>query len=308
MKKTISILLVLVLVAVSAFATPTIGGRFGVKYTYTYGSGDNGLTAGNRNYMTLTDSNDYWSIYFGSQGYQYGTYNAYATLNLDKMLADAGLTLPEELSLSADIGVNGLYAGYAYIDAAGNDSWYLPLATESTTPFGLTVGYKGWSLYAAAGLETDKKSFGVSVQGTVTDGVDVQAAYSQEVNAVSASFGVDVAKLASLDFALSAGAYAELYFDDMSTNKYVGGLTAGFDALSAYAEFISDSGSMSLNGGAGYKFNKIFSAGISGGVGDFSDAANTWSVGGYAQASLSGVATRLTVSNKKVEVRTQFNF
>ncbi|MDD4007355.1 MAG: hypothetical protein PHO44_05175, partial [Sphaerochaetaceae bacterium] len=150
--------------------------------------------------------------------------------------------------------------------------------------------------------------FGVSVQGTVTDGVDVQAAYSQEVNAVSASFGVDVAKLASLDFALSAGAYAELYFDDMSTNKYVGGLTAGFDALSAYAEFISDSGSMSLNGGAGYKFNKIFSAGISGGVGDFSDAANTWSVGGYAQASLSGVATRLTVSNKKVEVRTQFNF
>ncbi len=36
MKKTISILLVLVLVSAAAFATPTIGGRFGIKYTYVY--------------------------------------------------------------------------------------------------------------------------------------------------------------------------------------------------------------------------------------------------------------------------------
>lgn len=308
MKKTISILLVLVLVSAAAFATPTIGGRFGIKYTYVYSSGNNGVTAGNRNYMTLTDSSDLWSIYFGGQGYQYSSYSAYATLNIDKILATAKITLPEEMTLSADVGVNSLYAGYAYIDAAGSDAWYLPLATESTAPIGITVGYKGWSLYAAAGLEHDKKSFGLSVSGAVVDGVDVQAAYSQEVNAVSASFGVDIAALAKMDFSLSAGAYAELYFDDMTNNLYVGGLKAGFDKLSAYSEFVYDSGTMSLSGGANYAINSMFTVGADGGISDFSDVANNWSVDGWVQVKMGKVASRLYASNKNIEFRTQFSF
>lgn len=306
MKKTLCVLLALVLVAGIAFAAPTFSGRFGVRYTYTYDGG--AMASADRNYMTLTDSSDVWSLSFQGIGFDYGTYDAYATINLDKVLAAADVKLPVTVALN--VGTDGQSANYAYIDPTGADAWYLPLATESDRPFSVDVGLMDGkvTVTAAAGIETGKRSFGFNVYATVTDGVDVQAAYSQEKNAMSASTGVDVAALAGLDFGLKAGGYTEIYLDDMSNNLYIGGLSASVDAASAYAEYRNDKGVNKVYAGVGYKLSDIFRVGAGFSCSDLSDFANKWDANGYVRADLAGVRAYLSVGAKNAYTYLQFTF
>ena len=306
MKKTLYVLLTLVLVAGNVFAAPTFSGRFGVRYTYTYDGG--AVVSADRNYMTLTDSSDVWSLSFQGIGFDYGAYDAYATINLDKVLAAADVKLPVTVALN--VGTTDQSAGYAYIDPTGADKWYLPLATESDRPFSVDVGLMDGkvTVTAAAGIETGKRSFGFNVHANVTEGVDVQAAYSQEVNALSASAGIDVAALAGLDFGLKAGGYTEIYLDDMSKNLYVGGLSASVDAASAYAEYRNVAGVNEVYAGVGYKLSDIFRVGAGLSCSDLSDFANNWDANGYLRADLAGVRAYLSVGAKNAYTYLQFTF
>lgn len=260
--------------------------------------------------MTLTDSNDVWSLSFQGVGFDYGGYNAYATINLDKALAAADVELPVTIALN--VGTDGQYAGTAYLNPTDVliSTWALALATESVRPFSVDVGLMDGkvTVTAAAGIETGKRSFGFNVSANVIEGVDVQAAYSQELKAITASGKVDVAALAGLDFGLKAGGYAKLMLDDMKTSNYAGGVSGSYEAISLYAEYRNWAGVNKVYAGVGYKLSDIFNVGADFSCSDLSDFANKWNVGGYVTASLSGIKANLTVSAKGISTYMQFKF
>lgn len=283
MKILLSIAIVAMIAMATVFASPVFSGRFGVKYTFE----TDVLKSDDRNYMTLTDSNDIWSISFQGTGYNYHRCDASATIDV----------------------AAGQYENYvyAYPNSMVDNYYELGLATSSDRPFALSAGYNGCTAIVVAGIETDKSAVGFDVTGTILDGVDVEAVYSTEgEGAAQTSVMVNVEKLSDLDFTAKVFAYDFFDLEDSENNKYPTALNLGYGPVSGSVEYRNVAAKNGLWVKAPYKVNSLFSVGAGVNASNLTEAGDTLGFNVNATVKISGITTYVEVFKTALTTYTQF--
>lgn len=314
MKKILSIALIAV---TTVMASPVFSGRFGVKYTYTYETGT--ITAGNRNYLYLSDSSDLWNLELQTIDVEAGNdllgdgggYSGYATINVSEGLKTLNVELP--VSLDVSIGKTGQYADFVYTDPNSKvgDYWDLGLTTKSNAPFAVSVGLNGWTATVAAGIETDKQAIGVDVTGTLFNGVMLEAAFSTEDEfKLQASALFDIGKIADLDVTAKVSGFGFFDFSDSANNKYIAAVNLGYKALSGSIEYrnIQVIGENGLWAKASFKVNDMITLGGGVNVSDLANFGDTLGFNANDSIELNGITTYIEASNKAITTYTQFTF
>ena len=264
MKKTLSILLVVLLATTSLFAGVNLKGRIGFGHTIGFDGtttagdylGDGKAVNGGR-FQVLVDS-DYVTGEIrdgGARAQITGT----ATIKLSAILNDGfGLELPVNVKvLAGNQSFTSSYA-YGYADPTDREDNLALNAARTSMPAGVVVSYGNVATVNVYGSITagDRKAL-AEIQLAPVNGVKVQAAYALNNggNNLQASALVDVGALAKADFALTVSGQIIANTEDFSTAAYYAALTGGVKDASAYAEYVSKAGVSTVNLGAGYKIN-----------------------------------------------------
>jgi len=322
MKKGIIVLLITVLVATSVFALD-FHGNFRAGYKFDFGDSVKisdvnrlgGLSG--RFYITSGAEGEGWTLNLWApvfdctekKGY-YGYYSPIAALLTVDYSAVLGL--PEDASVQLMLGDNDGFSIYVpYLDPTASSYNYIS-SEGSGIVTGLAFGYKNYSI--AGAIDPDEVS-GIVYANADFDFVSVGAGaqFMEDVLDVEAGFVFDIAKVAKLDNA-SAKISALYQFakesEDKSHDLYVA-VTGGYDALSAYAEFIAalTSKNYDLNAGLSYALTDSFSVGADGAF-EF-DGDKAMSGAGWAKYKLNGVTYQAWVgysSNVYAKAQVTLNF
>ena len=305
MKKTLSILLVVLLATTSLFAGVNLKGRIGFGHTIGF---DGNTTAGDYlghgsaenggRFQVLVDS-DYVTGEIrdgGARAQITGT----ATIKLSAILNDGfGLELPVNVKvLAGNQSFTSSYA-YGYADPTDREDNLALNAARTSMPAGVVVSYGNVATVNVYGSITagDRKAL-AEIQLAPVNGVKVQAAYALNNGAdnLQASALVDVAALAKADFALTVSGQIIANTEDFSKAAYYAALTGGFNDASAYAEYVNKAGVSTVNLGAGYKINAE-KLPVSLGAGVSLDNFDALKVGASVSAStsFSNISTQLKV-------------
>ena len=305
MKKTLSILLVVLLATTSLFAGVNLKGRIGFGHTIGF---DGNTTAGDYlghgsaenggRFQVLVDS-DYVTGEIrdgGARAQITGT----ATIKLSAILNDGfGLELPVNVKvLAGNQSFTSSYA-YGYADPTDREDNLALNAARTSMPAGVVVSYGNVATVNVYGSITagDRKAL-AEIQLAPVNGVKVQAAYALNNggNNLQASALVDVAALAKADFALTVSGQIIANTEDFSKAAYYAALTGGVKDASAYAEYVNKAGVSTVNLGAGYKINAE-KLPVSLGAGVSLDNFDALKVGASVSAStsFSNISTQLKV-------------
>lgn len=316
MKKTLSILLVVLLATTSLFAGVNLKGRIGFGHTIYFDGtttagdylGDGSAVNGGR-FQVLVDS-DYVTGEFrastgagadyipvdGARSQVTGT----ATIKLSAILNDAfGLELPVNVNvLAGNQSFTSSYA-YGYADPTDREDNLALNAARTSMPAGIVVSYGDVATVNVYGSITsgDRKAL-AEIQLAPVNGVKVQAAYALNNggNNLQAGALVDVAALAKADFALTVSGQIIANTEDFSKAAYYAALTGGVKDASAYAEYVNKAGVSTVNLGAGYKINAE-KLPVSLGAGVSLDNFDALKVGASVSAStsFSNISTQIKV-------------
>ena len=305
MKKTLSILLVVLLATTSLFAGVNLKGRIGFGHTIGFDGtttagdylGDGKAVNGGR-FQVLVDS-EYVTGEIrdgGARAQIVGT----ATVKLSSILNDAfGLELPVNVNVLA--GNQSFTSSYAfgYADPTDREDNLALNAARTSMPAGVVVSYGNVATVNVYGSITsgDKKAL-AEIQLAPVNGVKVQGAYALNNggNNLQAGALVDVAALAKADFALTVSGQIIANTEDFSKAAYYAALTGGVKDASAYAEYVNKAGVSTVNLGAGYKINAE-KLPVSLGAGVSLDNFDALKVGASVSAStsFSNISTQLKV-------------
>ena len=305
MKKTLSILLVVLLATTSLFAGVNLKGRIGFGHTIGFDGtttagdylGDGSAVNGGR-FQVLVDS-DYVTGEIrdgGARAQITGT----ATIKLSSILNDAfGLELPVNVNvLAGNQSFTSSYA-YGYADPTDREDNLALNAARTSMPAGVVVSYGNVATVNVYGSITagDRKAL-AEIQLAPVNGGKGQAAYALNNggNNLQASALVDVAALAHADFDLTVSGQIIANTEDFSKAAYYAALTGGINDASAYAEYVNKAGVSTVNFGAGYKINAE-KLPVSLGAGVSLDNFDNLKVGASVSAStsFSNISTQLKV-------------
>lgn len=305
MKKTLSILLVVLLATTSLFAGVNLKGRIGFGHTIGFDGtttagdylGDGKAVNGGR-FQVLVDS-DYVTGEIRNGGAR-DQITGTATIKLSSILNDGfGLELPVNVNvLAGNQSFTSSYA-YGYADPTDREDNLALNAARTSMPAGIVVSYGDVATVNVYGSITsgDRKAL-AEIQLAPVNGVKVQAAYALNNGAdnLQASALVDVAALVKADFALTVSGQIIANTEDFSKAAYYAALTGGVKDASAYAEYVNKAGKSTVNLGAGYKINAeklpvSLGAGVS--LKNFNDLKVGASVS--ASTSFSNISTQLKV-------------
>ena len=305
MKKTLSILLVVLLATTSLFAGVNLKGRIGFGHTIGFDGtttagdylGDGKAVNGGR-FQVLVDS-DYVTGEIRNGGAR-DQITGTATIKLSSILNDGfGLELPVNVNvLAGNQSFTSSYA-YGYADPTDREDNLALNAARTSMPAGIVVSYGDVATVNVYGSITsgDRKAL-AEIQLAPVNGVKVQAAYALNNGAdnLQASALVDVAALAKADFALTVSGQIIANTEDFSKAAYYAALTGGVKDASAYAEYVNKAGVSTVNLGAGYKINAE-KLPVSLGAGVSLDNFDALKVGASVSAStsFSNISTQLKV-------------
>lgn len=305
MKKTLSILLVVLLATTSLFAGVNLKGRIGFGHTIGFDGtttagdylGDGKAVNGGR-FQVLVDS-DYVTGEIRNGGAR-DQITGTATIKLSSILNDGfGLELPVNVNvLAGNQSFTSSYA-YGYADPTDREDNLALNAARTSMPAGIVVSYGDVATVNVYGSITsgDRKAL-AEIQLAPVNGVKVQAAYALNNggNNLQAGALVDVAALAKADFALTVSGQIIANTEDFSKAAYYAALTGGINDASAYAEYVNKAGVSTVNFGAGYKINAE-KLPVSLGAGVSLDNFDNLKVGASVSAStsFSNISTQLKV-------------
>ena len=305
MKKTLSILLVVLLATTSLFAGVNLKGRIGFGHTIGFDGtttagdylGDGKAVNGGR-FQVLVDS-DYVTGEIRNGGAR-DQITGTATIKLSSILNDGfGLELPVNVNvLAGNQSFTSSYA-YGYADPTDREDNLALNAARTSMPAGIVVSYGDVATVNVYGSITsgDRKAL-AEIQLAPVNGVKVQAAYALNNggNNLQAGALVDVAALAKSDFALTVSGQIIANTEDFSKAAYYAALTGGINDASAYAEYVNKAGISTVNLGAGYKINAE-KLPVSLGAGVSLDNFDALKVGASVSAStsFSNISTQLKV-------------
>ena len=267
MKKTIAIMLVLLIALSTVFAGVTFSGSFRQGVTLTVKDGEATFaprrTQGGRLNITAKDENGLWSAKLNSAT----TTNANdklqgsATINLDKALKEADIDLPFAVALT--LGTSELRAPLsAYLDDSGfySDSYY-NIRPATGEMIGATLTY---DKYAKVQVMTPitTEQFVVSALSEPIDGVKAAFGYSKAAASdkgyIIATANADAQKLLDLDFDVIASGLFIMNLDNESAPIQINAELKGeYEDAEVYVEYrYNFNKSMGLYAGAGYDISK----------------------------------------------------
>ena len=334
MKKTISLLLVVLLASACLFADVSLTGELGFGYKVNFnGNVENkdylnlGSTYGGRFKIKLasdyvngelrmdainvgpdsTDpafNTDKWTITTGVRQ----PINAYATVKASKLVEDT-------LSVSLPVAVE-LYVGnqsfstsynWAYLDPQDNEDNIKLNAPRSVMPIGASVSYDKYVTVSAWGSFTTGSQLGlVEAKVSPVDGIRASVAYginqAAGTNNFQAAALVDVKTLADLDFDLAVSGQIIANVNNFAKGAYYATVAGGYKSVSGFAEFIRKSEKNNLYAGLSYalpaeKAPTTLSAGLA--LANLADVTVGASVGATTQLANITLNVKLGVDNFK---------
>lgn len=256
MKKTLTVLAVLLLVSAAVFAAPAFSGTFGYGYKFGFdGSIENNDYLGdsdsqNSGYAYLKTTLDYISLDLRASTVRGDGLLVTGTVDVTKMLNDT-FSLEIPVTLKAKVGNQAFSADdtFAYNVGGSDDDEISMNGTRESMPIGLSVGY-GDLVTVNGGVDfvSENKTGLLEVLAVPVEGIKAQLAYAfGQTNELTdgvytsdlqAAGLVDVKALAGLDFDLAASGYFEADVENFKDSFMVkGSITGGYANLSGYVEY-----------------------------------------------------------------------
>lgn len=306
MKKTISVLLVVLLATACLFADVSLTGELGFGYKVKFnGDVENsdylnlGSTYGGRFKIKLGSDYVNGELRMDAIDTTGGTIttgvrqpiNAYATIKASNLINDVfNLSLPVGIELYVGNQSFSTSYNWAYLDPQGNEYNIGLNASRSVMPIGTAVSYDKYVTLKAWGAFTTGYEKGLlEAQVAPVDGVKAMIAYGinqdGKDNFQTAAL-VDVKTLANLDFNLAVSGQIIANTNKFEDASYYAAVTGGYKAVNGYAEYIYKGKKSNLYAGASYsiaseKAPTTLSAGI--GLVNLEDVSVGASVGATTQ-------------------------
>lgn len=261
MKKTISLLLVVLLASACLFADVSLTGELGFGYKVNFnGEVENndylnlGSTYGGRFKIKL--ASDYVNgelrmdkITLDPSKLSFTTgvrqpINAYATVKASKLVEDTfSVSLPVDVQLYVGNQSFSTSYNWAYLDPQDNEDCIALNSDRSVMPIGAAVSYDKYVTVSAWGSFTTGYQLGlVEAKVSPVDGIRAAVAYGINQKAGTNNFQaaalVDVKTLADLDFDLAVSGQIIANVDDFANGAYYATVAGGYKSVSGFAEFI----------------------------------------------------------------------
>ena len=321
MKKTISLLLVVLLASACLFADVSLTGELGFGYKVNFDG-----TVENKDYLNLDSTyggrfkiklaSDYVNgelrmdkITLTEPSFTTGVrqpINAYATVKASKLVEDT-------LSVSLPVAVE-LYVGnqsfstsynWAYLDPQDNEDNIKLNAERNVMPIGAAVSYDKYVTVSAWGSFTTGSQLGlVEAKVSPVDGIRAAVAYginqAAGTNNFQAAALVDVKTLADLDFDLAVSGQIIANVNNFDKGAYYATVAGGYKSVSGFAEFIRKSEKNNLYAGLSYalpaeKAPTTLSAGLA--LANLADVTVGASVGATTQLANINLNVKLGVDD-----------
>lgn len=272
MKKTISVLLVVLLATACLFADVSLTGELGFGYKVKFnGDVENsdylnlGSTYGGRFKIKLGSDYVNGELRMDAIDTTGGTIttgvrqpiNAYATIKASNLINDVfNLSLPVGIELYVGNQSFSTSYNWAYLDPQGNEYNIGLNASRSVMPIGTAVSYDKYVTLKAWGAFTTGSEKGLlEAQVAPVDGVKAMIAYGinqdGKDNFQTAAL-VDVKTLANLDFNLAVSGQIIANTNKFEDASYYAAVTGGYKAVNGYAEYIYKGKKSNLFAGASY--------------------------------------------------------
>ncbi len=310
MKKGIIVLLITLLAATSVFALD-FHGSFRAGYQFTFGD-EVAITdvsrlkdlAGRFSISSSAEGDgwslDLWSPAFDSAANKdyYGYYGSIkALLTVDY---SATLGLPEDVSAQFMLGDNGFSIYVPYLDPTSYSYNYIDSVGDGIMA-GASFGYKNYSITGAIDPVSENGKSGIVYAGADYGFVSVGAGMQIKKDAldVEAGFVFDVAEVAQLDDISAKVSALYQYAKENDNHDLFIAVSGGYDAISAYAEFIAQltAKEYDLNAGVSYNLGNGVSVGADGSF-EF-DGDKAIAGAGWAKCKLNGVTYQAWLGYKK---------
>ena len=327
MKKTISLLLVVLLASACLFADVSLTGELGFGYKVNF----NG-TVENKDYLNLDSTyggrfkiklaSDYVNgelrmdkITLSTDGtdasFTTGVrqpINAYATVKASKLVEDTfSVSLPVAVQLYVGNQSFSTSYNWAYLDPQDNEDNIALNAARSVMPIGASVSYDKYVTVSAWGSFTTGSKLGlVEAKVSPVDGIRAAVAYginqAEGTNNFQAAALVDVKTLADLDFDLAVSGQIIANVNNFTKGAYYATVAGGYKSVSGFAEFIRKSEKNNLYAGLSYalpaeKAPTTLSAGLA--LANLADVTVGASVGATTQLANITLNVKLGVDNFK---------
>lgn len=325
MKKTISLLLVVLLASACLFADVSLTGELGFGYKVNFnGEVENndylnlGSTYGGRFKIKL--ASDYVNgelrmdkITLDPSKLSFTTgvrqpINAYATVKASKLVEDTfSVSLPVDVQLYVGNQSFSTSYNWAYLDPQDNEDCIALNSDRSVMPIGAAVSYDKYVTVSAWGSFTTGSQKGlVEAKVSPVDGIRAAVAYginqAEGTNNFQAAALVDVKTLADLDFDLSVSGQIIANVNNFNKGAYYATVAGGYKSVSGFAEFIRKSEKNNLYAGLSYalpaeKAPTTLSAGLA--LVNLADVTVGASVGATTQLANITLNVKLGVDNFK---------
>ena len=325
MKKTISLLLVVLLASACLFADVSLTGELGFGYKVNFnGEVENndylnlGSTYGGRFKIKL--ASDYVNgelrmdkITLDPSKLSFTTgvrqpINAYATVKASKLVEDTfSVSLPVAVELYVGNQSFSTSYNWAYLDPQDNEDNIKLNAERNVMPIGASVSYDKYVTVSAWGSFTTGSQLGlVEAKVSPVDGIRAAVAYginqAEGTNNFQAAALVDVKTLADLDFDLAVSGQIIANVNNFNKGAYYATVAGGYKSVSGFAEFIRKSEKNNLYAGLSYalpaeKAPTTLSAGLA--LVNLADVTVGASVGATTQLANITLNVKLGVDNFK---------
>lgn len=332
MKKTISLLLVVLLASACLFADVSLTGELGFGYKVNFDG-----TVENKDYLNLDSTyggrfkiklvSDYVNgelrmdaikidgtdpaVNMEEHSVTTGVrqpINAYATVKASKLVEDTfSVSLPVAVELYVGNQSFSTSYNWAYLDPQDNEDCIKLNAARSVMPIGAAVSYDKYVTVSAWGSFTTGSQLGlVEAKVSPVDGIRAAVAYginqAAGTNNFQAAALVDVKTLADLDFDLAVSGQIIANVNNFAKGAYYATVAGGYKSVSGFAEFIRKSEKNNLYAGLSYalpaeKAPTTLSAGLA--LENLDDAKVGASVGATTQLSNITLNVKLGVDNFK---------
>lgn len=323
MKKTISLLLVVLLASACLFADVSLTGELGFGYKVNFDG-----TVENKDYLNLDSTyggrfkiklvSDYVNgelrmdkITLTEPSFTTGVrqpINAYATVKASKLVEDTfSVSLPVDVQLYVGNQSFSTSYNWAYLDPQDNEDNIKLNAPRSVMPIGASVSYDKYVTVSAWGSFTTGSQLGlVEAKVSPVDGIRAAVAYginqAAGTNNFQAAALVDVKTLADLDFDLAVSGQIIANVNNFAKGAYYATVAGGYKSVSGFAEFIRKSEKNNLYAGLSYalpaeKAPTTLSAGLA--LANLADVTVGASVGATTQLANITLNVKLGVDNFK---------
>ena len=334
MKKTISLLLVVLLASACLFADVSLTGELGFGYKVNFnGNVENkdylnlGSTYGGRFKIKLASdyvngelrmdaisvdpavkdpawNQDNLTITTGVRQ----PINAYATVKASKLIEDTfSVSLPVDVQLYVGNQSFSTSYNWAYLDPQDNEDNIKLNAPRSVMPIGAAVSYDKYVTVSAWGSFTTGSQLGlVEAKVSPVDGIRAAIAYginqAEGTDNFQAAALVDVKTLANLDFDLAVSGQIIANVNNFNKGAYYATVAGGYKSVSGFAEFIRKSEKNNLYAGLSYalpaeKAPTTLSAGLA--LVNLADVTVGASVGATTQLANITLNVKLGIDNFK---------